>query len=108
MTCLKAIKVGSKTTLNYRMMVERYPNLKEEVGGLNSGCEISSLPDGKLVRWCNCLLCFGAGLSAFYLTKEEEEESDQSGVEIISTTYTCFGIRSRFLFSITYNYKTNH
>jgi hypothetical protein len=22
-----------ETTLNYRMMVERYPNLKEEVGG---------------------------------------------------------------------------
>jgi hypothetical protein len=31
------------------MMVERYPNLKEEVGGLNHGCEISSLPNGKLV-----------------------------------------------------------
>jgi hypothetical protein len=26
----------SKTTLNYRMMVERYPNLKEEVGGFDS------------------------------------------------------------------------
>jgi hypothetical protein len=25
----------SKTTLNYRMMMKRYPNLKEEVGGLN-------------------------------------------------------------------------
>ena len=35
------------------MMVERYPNLKEEVGGLNPGCEISStwwqnLPGGQL------------------------------------------------------------
>jgi hypothetical protein len=37
--------------LNYWMMVERYPNLKEEVGGSNPGCEISSLPDIKLVRW---------------------------------------------------------
>jgi hypothetical protein len=35
-------------TLNYRMMVERYPNLKEKVGGLIPGYEISSLPDGKL------------------------------------------------------------
>jgi hypothetical protein len=34
-------------TLNYRM-VERYPNLKEEVGGLNPNCEISSLPNGNL------------------------------------------------------------
>jgi hypothetical protein len=33
--------------LNYKMMVEKYPNLKEEVGGLNPDYEISSLPDGK-------------------------------------------------------------
>jgi hypothetical protein len=32
------------------MMVERYPNLKEEVSGLNPSCELSSLLDGKLVR----------------------------------------------------------
>jgi hypothetical protein len=38
-------------TLNYRMMVKRYPNLKEEVGGPIPSCEISSLLDGKLVRW---------------------------------------------------------
>jgi hypothetical protein len=42
---------GSKMVLNYRMMVERYPNLKEGVGGSNPGCEISSLLDGKLARW---------------------------------------------------------
>jgi hypothetical protein len=33
------------------MMVERYPNLKEEVGNSIPGCEISSLPDRKLARW---------------------------------------------------------
>jgi hypothetical protein len=38
----------SEMTLNYRMMVERYPILKELVGGSNSNCEISSLPDGNL------------------------------------------------------------
>jgi hypothetical protein len=32
-------------------MVERYPNLKEEIGGSIPGCEISSLLDGKLARW---------------------------------------------------------
>ena len=39
--------------------MERYPNLKEEVGGSNPGCEISSLPGGNLsggqlphVLWC--------------------------------------------------------
>ena len=38
---------SSETTLNYWMMVERCPNLKEEVGGLIPGCEISSLLDKK-------------------------------------------------------------
>jgi hypothetical protein len=32
------------------MMVEKYPNRKEEVGGSNHGYEISSLPDRKLVK----------------------------------------------------------
>ena len=35
----------SKMTLNCWMMVERYPNLKEEVGGSIPGREISSLLD---------------------------------------------------------------
>jgi hypothetical protein len=38
---------GSETTLSYRRMVERYPNLKEEVGGFESQLKIPSLPDGK-------------------------------------------------------------
>jgi hypothetical protein len=38
-------------TLNYQMIVERYPNLKEEVGSSIPGCEISSLLDKKLARW---------------------------------------------------------
>jgi hypothetical protein len=32
-------------------MVERYPNLKKEVGGSIPDCEISSLLDRKLARW---------------------------------------------------------
>jgi hypothetical protein len=32
-------------------MVERYPYLKEEVGSSIPGYEISTLLDGKLVRW---------------------------------------------------------
>jgi hypothetical protein len=34
-------------TLNYRMIVERYPNLKDEVGGSIPGSETSSLLDRK-------------------------------------------------------------
>ena len=57
-------------TLNYRVMVEGYPNLKEEVGGLNPGCEISSLLDGKLARW-SLPPVLGVGLLAFCLKKKE-------------------------------------
>jgi hypothetical protein len=38
-------------TLNSQMMVEKYPNLKEEVGGSIPDCEISSLYDGKVAKW---------------------------------------------------------
>ena len=70
-----------ETTLNYWMLVERYPNLKEEVGGSIPGCEISSLLDKKLVRW-SIVSC---ALAAVRLPKnkkrkkkkEEEEEADQ-------------------------------
>ena len=41
----------SETTLNYWMMVERCPYIKEEVGGSVPDCEISTLLDKKLVRW---------------------------------------------------------
>ena len=43
---IKGLFNWSEMTLNYRVMVEGYPNLKEEVG-----CEIPSLLDIKLARW---------------------------------------------------------
>ena len=49
------------------MMVDIYPNLKEEVGGSIPDYEISSLLDEKACQVVNCLLCFGAGMLAFYL-----------------------------------------
>ena len=52
-------------------MVERYPNIKEEVGGLIPGCDISSLLDIKTCEVINCLLCFGARMSAFCLKKKQ-------------------------------------
>ena len=48
---LKSSAIRFKTTLNYWMMVERYPNLKEKVGSSNPSYEISFLLDKKLVRW---------------------------------------------------------
>jgi hypothetical protein len=46
-------------------MVEKHPNLKEEVGGSIPDCDISSLCDNKTCQVINCLLCFGFGLSTF-------------------------------------------
>jgi hypothetical protein len=55
------------------MMVERHPNLKEEVGGSIPGCEISSLLH-KRGREVNFLLCFGVSLLAFCLKKKRKEK----------------------------------
>jgi hypothetical protein len=66
---------SSETTLNYRMMVERYPNVKDEVGGSIPGCEISSLCDRKVAMWstASCALalaCWPVGL----LSKEKKRK----------------------------------
>ena len=49
----RGFPLSSKVRLphGFRMMVKRYPNLKEEVGSSNPGYENSSLLDGKLARW---------------------------------------------------------
>jgi hypothetical protein len=67
-----------KMTLNHWMMVERYPNLKEEVGGSIPRCEISSLLDGKTCQVINCLLCFGASMSGFCLKKKKKEKEKEN------------------------------
>ena len=64
----------SEMALNYWMMVEGYPNLKEEVGDSIPGCEISSLLDTKTCQVVNYLMYFGVGMSAFCLKKKEKEE----------------------------------
>jgi hypothetical protein len=48
---MRVLEGRFKTTLNYWMMMERYQDLKEEVGGSIPDCEISSLLDIKLARW---------------------------------------------------------
>ena len=60
----------SETTLTHWMMVERYPNLKEEVGSSIFGCEISFLLDQKTCQGVNRLMCFDAHLSILYLKKK--------------------------------------
>ena len=60
-----------ETTLNYWMMVERYPNLKEEGGGSIPNCEISSVLDKKkLAKWSIASWAIGVGMSTFCLQKQ--------------------------------------
>ncbi len=51
-------------------MVEKYPNLKEEVCGSIIGREISSLLDRNLA----CLMRFGIGMSTFCFKRKESKQ----------------------------------
>ena len=67
---------GPETSLNYLMMVERYPNLKEEVGGSIPNCEISSLLDRKLARWSSAsyALALACRPSGFFKKKNKKKQ----------------------------------
>jgi hypothetical protein len=43
----------SKMTLNYHIIMERYPKPNIVVGSSDPHCEINSLHDEKLARWSN-------------------------------------------------------
>jgi hypothetical protein len=71
---LEVIERGwPETTLNYRIMMERYPDLKKEVSGSIPGCEMSSLPNGKLAKWssASCVLALTCRHS---LSKKKEKK----------------------------------
>ena len=61
----------------YWMMVERYPNLKEEVGGSIPGYEISSPLDINLPLF-NYLMCFDVVMSAFCLINNNKFKNSKS------------------------------
>ena len=73
----------SEMTLNYRVMVEGYPNLKEEVGGLNPDYEISSLLDIKLARWwtASCALALACRPS---VAKRKEKKRKSCSILIVT------------------------
>ena len=59
--------------------MERYPNLKEEVGSSNPGYEFSSLLDGKFARWsiasCALALACRPSVSKFcYFLKNKNKK----------------------------------
>ena len=55
--------------------MERYPNLKEEVGGSIPNCEISSLLDKIFCQVVNYLMCFDTGLLAFGIKKKQKKDT---------------------------------
>ena len=67
--------IWSETTLKYRMMVERYPNLKEEVGSSNPGCENLLSTWRKTYQVVDYLLCFDVGLTAFCLKQNYKNKN---------------------------------
>ena len=75
--------------LNYRMMVERYSNIKEEVGGSIVGCEISSLLDEKLAMRSTSSCALALAYQPFVSRKERKKKYIRKqvtlGVKIVST-----------------------
>ena len=95
-------KIWSKTTLNYWMMVEGYPNLKEEVGGSDPGCEISSLPDRELAKWSTASCALALACRPFvsnnnnnnntnnkYLQASKKYEENDFGLDLGLLTISC-------------------
>ena len=66
----------SEMTLNYRMMVERYPNLKEKIGGPNPGLWNLLSTWRKTYQVINCFLCFNAGLPACCQNKKKTKNME--------------------------------
>jgi hypothetical protein len=58
------------------MMVERYPTLKKEVGGLIPGCEISSLLDRELARWSTASGALAIAYWPSVSTKEKRKKKN--------------------------------
>jgi hypothetical protein len=69
-------------TLNYYMMVERYPNIKEEVDSSIPGGEISSLLERQTCQVVNCLLCFDIGMSTLCLYNNNNNNNNIGSGEV--------------------------
>ena len=59
-------------------MVEKYPNLKEDVGGSNFGCEISSLPHEKLAKWLITSYALALACRPFVSKKKKEKKEKKN------------------------------
>jgi len=70
------------------MMVERYPNLKEEVGGSIFTCEISSLLHKKLARWSivYCALTLASRPSVSKKRKKKKRKKKREEEEVMCLT----------------------
>ena len=88
--------MGSEMTLNYRMMVGKYPNLKEEVDSSISGCEISSPPDGKLAGWSPTSCALAMAYRPSISTKKKKKKKYSELLNVIQ--YECNILPSKFTY----------
>jgi hypothetical protein len=79
------------------MMVESYPNLMEKIGGLNRGCEISFLPDGKFARWSTTSCALTMTCRPFVSKKQKTKTKTKTKihellkVEVMFCGFSTFG-----------------
>ena len=66
-----------ETTLNYWMVVHRYPSLKEEIGGSIPRCEISSLLDINSPRGQLPLVLWRWHVGLLSLKKREKRKREE-------------------------------
>ena len=95
----------SNTMLNYGMMMERYPNLKDEVGGSIPSCKISSLPDRKKsYRWstASCALALACRPS---VSKKRKERPMTHLSSKISTRFELASLTSLHIVNALSNLK---
>jgi hypothetical protein len=63
------------------MVVERYPNFKEEVGSSIPGFETSSLPEEKTCQVVNCVMCFDPDMSTICPTPKTKNKKQKTKKE---------------------------
>ena len=84
---LEVNPLWSEMILNYRRMMERYPNLKEEVSNLNPGCEISSLPDEKTCQVVNYSCAWRWPIGLLSQDKKKEKKKKKERVNTLLETF---------------------
>ena len=97
---------GSELTLNYSMMMERYPNLKEEVGGSIPNCEVISLLDKRLPRRSTTSCALVMACWPFDLLELSFNSNEFGRVLLVKPSM--FGKVEVHLLEVSWRFEPNH